>query len=351
MSGNDKKEYEELCTQKMLYFGSDGNSVPRKKVFENLESPYYLTSVMRGFGTSSSAKEELLDILGNREIFDTPKPTKLLQELIRCTTDFEDYVLDFFSGSATTAHAVMQLNAEDGGNRKFICVQLPETCDESSEAFKAGYKNICEIGKERIRRAGEKIKSGIETANVQMALDENEKKVPDIGFKVFKLDSSNLRRWNLDVGEDFHELSNEEQNKFISEKLGFLVNNFKEGRTELDMVYEIMLKYGLPLTMPVETEKVFSKKLNKDVMLYNIGMGGLIVCLSDKLSEDIADGIVKLVEKTEPATVRVVVKDFNFITDAGKTNFKETLRTGVENYFAKTDNKANNANQFEFITI
>lgn len=103
--------------------------------------------------------------------------------------------------------------------------------------------------------------------------------------------------------------------------------------------------------MPVETEKVFSKKLNKDVMLYNIGMGGLIVCLSDKLSEDIADGIVKLVEKTEPATVRVVVKDFNFITDAGKTNFKETLRTGVENYFAKTDNKANNANQFEFITI
>lgn len=305
------------------------------------------------------SKKELQDI---NIPFDFAKPVNLINYLISIVGDTStSIILDFFSGSATTAHAVMQLNAEDGGNRKFICVQLPESCDESSEAFKAGYKNICEIGKERIRRAGEKIKAELQEKydafkQKQQSLldDEAEPMNPedlDIGFKVFKLDSSNLRRWNLDVGENFHKLSEKEQNAFISEKLGLLVNNFTEGRTELDMVYEIMLKYGLPLTMPVEIEKVFSKKLNKDVTLYNIGMGGLIVCLSDKLCEDIADGIVKLVEKTEPATVRVAVKDINFMTDDSKTNFKETLRTGVESYFAKTDNKANNENQFEFITI
>lgn len=128
----------------------------------------------------------------------------------------------------------MQLNAEDSGNRKFICVQLPEPCDESSEAFKAGYKNICEIGKERIRRAGEKIKSEIESANVQITLDEEEKKVPDIGFKVFKLNSSNIKKWQPDFDE-------------IEDYISFMENNFIDNRTQLDVVYEIMIKYGLDL--------------------------------------------------------------------------------------------------------
>lgn len=306
------------------------------------------------------------------------KPIRLIKNILKLINDKECLIMDFFSGSATTAHAVMQLNAEDGGNRKFIMVQIPENLDKllnTAEATaKKDIKNsidfldsiekphlISEIGKYRINVSGDKIKAELqekydEYKQKQQSLldDEVEPMNPedlDIGFKVFKLDSSNLQRWDLDVGEDFYNLSAEEQNAFISEKLGLFANNFTEGRNELDMVYEIMLKYGLPLTTPIETNKVFSKTLNEDVTLYNIGMGGLIVCLSDRLSEDVADGIVKLVEETEPATVRVVVKDFNFITDAGKTNFKETLRTGVESYFAKTDNKANNENQFEFITI
>ena len=299
--------------------------------------------------------------------FDFAKPVELIKYLITIIDNTKDaYILDFFSGSATTANSVIKMNSEDNNNRKFIMVQLPELTDEKSEAYKAGYKNICEIGKERIRRAGDKIKAELQEKydayqqkrQQQLLLEgESEETAPmnpedlDIGFKVFKLDSSNLQRWDLDVGEDFDNLSEEEQNAFLSEKLGLLVNNFVDGRTELDMVYEIMLKYGLPLTLPIETEKIFSKTLNEEVSIYNIGMGGLIVCLSDSLCEDIADGIVRLVEDAEPHTVRVVVKDLNFMTDAGKTNFKETLRKGIENYFAKADDKANNENQFEFITI
>ena len=336
-----------------------------------------------GWGSNEDADEEQRLLFGVQKVMDYPKPVKLLYKLLASYRNDDFIVLDFFSGSGTSAHAVMQLNAEDGGNRRYIMVQLPEDLDKGLETADNNSKkqiqdtinfldsidkshNICEIGKERIRRAGDKIKAELQEKydaynqkqQQQSLLDsESDETTPinpedlDIGFKVFKLDSSNLERWDLDVGEDFYELSKEEQNAFISEKLGIFVNNFKDGRTELDMVYEIMLKYGLPLTTPIETEKVFSKTLNEEVSLYNIGMGGLIVCLSDKLCEDIADGIIKMVEDSEPHTVRVVVKDLNFMNDAGKTNFKETLRTGIENYFAKADDKANNENQFEFITI
>ena len=147
------------------------------------------------------------------------KPIRLIKQLIGFATDNDDIILDFFSGSATTAHATLQLNSEDGGNRKFIMVQLPEPTDEKSEAYKSGYKNICEIGKERIRRAGEKIK------------EENKDKENienlDIGFKVFKLDTSNIRKWQPDYDN-------------LEQSLMDYVDNFLEGRTELDVVYEIM---------------------------------------------------------------------------------------------------------------
>ena len=178
--------------------------------------------------------------LFEKKVFGFPKPVALLKFLISITTKFDKdaIVLDFFSGSATTAHAVMQLNAEDGGHRKLICVQLPEKTDEQSEAYKAGYKTICEIGKERIRRAGEKIK------------EENKGKEGienlDIGFKVFKLDSSNLVKWDNTPTTD-----EEEVKKRIQQSLFYLV----EGREDLDLVYEIMLKYGLSLTLPVEERK------------------------------------------------------------------------------------------------
>ena len=213
-----------------------GDNVYRKMfIFENKGK--IPETIWDSTSNAANAADEIKKIFGGI-IFDTPKPIPYLIEMLKVATDKESLILDFFSGSATTAHAVMQLNAEDGGHRRFICVQLPEKTDEQSEAYKAGYKTICEIGKERIRRAGEKIK------------EENKDKEGienlDIGFKVFNLDSSNLVKWDNTPTTD-----EEEVKKRIQQSLFYLV----EGREDLDLVYEIMLKYGLSLTLPVEERK------------------------------------------------------------------------------------------------
>jgi adenine-specific DNA-methyltransferase len=232
--------------------------------------------------------------------FDFAKPMELIKYLISIVNDNQDiYVLDFFSGSATTAHAVMQLNAEDGGNRKFIMVQLPEPTDEKSEAHKSGYKNICEIGKERIRRAGEKIKEekGLEAQNL------------DIGFKVLKLDTSNIRKWQPDYDN-------------LEQSLMDYVDNFVEGRTEFDVVYEIMLKYGLDLTYPVDEFTIAGKKV------YSIGYGMLMICLDNEITTEVAKGILAKVKELSPESSRVVFKDNGFKSDSNKTNIKEILKSG-----------------------
>ena len=220
--------------------------------------------------------------------FDFPKSLDLIMDCLKLTLSKNDLVMDFFSGSATTAHATMQLNSEDNGKRKFIMVQIPELTDEKSEAYKAGYKNICEIGKERIRRAGDKI------------LEESDNKDLDIGFKVFKLDSSNLEKWDPDY-------DNLEQTLLTNKE------NIKPDRTELDLIYEIMLKYGINLTLPIE-------KINN---IYSIGYGALLICLEDNITKEIAEEIIKI--KSDNIT-RVVFKDSGFKSDADKTNIKETLR-------------------------
>jgi len=210
-----------------------------------------------------------------------------------------DIVLDFFSGSATTAHAVMKLNSEDDGNRKFICVQLPETTDEKSEAYKAGYKNICEIGKERIRRAGEKVKS------------ESGKDELDIGFKVLKLDSSNIKSWD----SDFENLT---QNLFDS------VENIKSDRNEEDLVYEILLKYGLDLTLPIQELNINNKKI------YSIGFGSLVCCLDNDIDTDTVEKIAELKKQFETdfglENMRVVFKDSSFKDSVVKTNALQILK-------------------------
>lgn len=208
-------------------------------------------------------------------------------------------ILDFFSGSATTAHALMKLNAEDGGNRKFIMVQLPELTDEKDEAYKAGFMNICEIGKERIRRAGEKIKEekGLEAQNL------------DIGFKVLKLDTSNIRKWQPDYDN-------------LEQSILDYVDNYMEGRTELDVVYEIMLKYGLDLTYPVDEFTIADKKV------YSIGFGMLMICLDDEITTEVAKGILEKIKELAPESTRVVFKDNGFKTDSNKTNIKEILKSG-----------------------
>lgn len=234
--------------------------------------------------------------------FDFAKPMELIKYLISIVNNNQDiYVLDFFSGSATTAHATMQLNAEDGGNRKFIMVQLPEPTDEKDEAYKAGYMNICEIGKERIRRAGEKIK------------EENKDKENienlDIGFKVLKLDTSNIRKWQPDYDN-------------LEQSLLDYVDNYMGGRTELDVVYEIMLKYGLDLTYPVDEFTLAQKKV------YSIGFGMLMICLDDEITTEVAKGILEKIKELAPESTRVVFKDNGFKTDSNKTNIKEILKSG-----------------------
>lgn len=312
-----KEKFEEMRQDNRIWFGADGNNSPVPKLF--------LTEVQDGVtpmtlwtfdeaGHNQIATREVRDIFEGA-VFSSPKPVKYITRYLQIGMNKDDVILDFFSGSATTAHAVMQLNAEDGGNRKFICVQLPEPTDEKSEAFKAGYKNICEIGKERIRRAGDKIKSEIEAANVQIAIGEDEKKVPDIGFKVFKLNSSNIKKWQPDFDE-------------IEDYISNMENNFVDNRTELDVVYEIMIKYGLDLTYPVEELSC------GDTTLYSIGMGMLIICLANNIGTDVAKFISDYKKENEIDGMRVVFVDGCFGgNDSLKTNIKEILKVaGVEEF-------------------
>lgn len=261
------------------------------------------TTVLKDIITNiSNGDSEFKLLFEGRKCFDYPKSTILLKTLLGAIPKDEDtIVLDFFSGSATTAHAVMQLNAEDDGNRKFIMVQLPEPTDEKSEAHKADYMNICEIGKERIRRAGEKIKEKYK--------DKENIENLDIGFKVLKLDTSNIRKWQPDY-------DNLEQSLFDH------VDNYMEGRTELDVVYEIMLKYGLDLTYPVDEFTVAQKKV------YSIGFGMLMICLDDEITTEVAKGILEKIKELAPESTRVVFKDNGLNSDSNKANIKEILKCG-----------------------
>lgn len=230
---------------------------------------------------------KIIEELFGKKLFDFPKSLYLVDDVLSLNDSKDNIVLDFFSGSATTAHAVMEKNLKDNGSRQFIMVQLPHKTDEKSLAYKEGYENICEIGKERIRRAGDKI------------LKESNNKDLDIGFKVFKLDSSNLEKWDPNYNN-------------IQQSL--MIDSIKGDRTNEDLVYEIMLNYGMDLTLPIE-------KYNN---IYSIGFGALIICLDDVITKDIVQNIVDLTKKSSIS--RVVFKDSGFKSDADKTNTKEILK-------------------------
>ena len=305
----EEKKYLDLLKDNRIIFGKDGKSRPQlksfyeeKKIFGEVETTWWTGNEK---GTSTLGTKELMNIFNGEKFFDFPKPTKLLRDLMKLSVKQNSIVLDFFSGSATTAHAVMQLNAEDGGNRKYIMVQLPEVCDEKSEAYKAGYKNICEIGKERIRRAGEKIKSD-ETLPA-----ENREKL-DIGFKVFKLDSSNIKEWDSET-EDLR------QSLFDS------IDNIKSDRTSLDILYEILLKYGLDLNVPIVENKHF----------YSIGGGTLLINLDKEIDMEVIDSICEeyktLLEIDEDFKTTVVLRDSSFANDVDKTNaMKKLEQVGIK---------------------
>lgn len=237
---------------------------------------------------------EDLKVLKLDKYFGYPKPVSLLEEIINGATFFTgkdgDVILDFFSGSATTAHAVMQLNAEDGGHRKFIMVQLPEPCDEKSEAYKAGYKNICEIGKERIRRAGEKIKAEHPDAEV------------DTGFRVFRVDSSNMK----DVY--FH------PEQITQTMLGETVSNIKDDRTDLDLLYDCMLRCGVEIDLPHTTTVVDGCKV------HNVDDGALMACFDPCVT----DNVIRAMAQENP--VQAIFRDSSFATDADKINVAEIFK-------------------------
>lgn len=254
------------------------------------------------FGT-----QEVKALIG--DVFTFPKSSKYLCDIIRMGSIIDDksVILDFFSGSATTAHAVMQLNAEDGGNRKYICVQLPEPTPEDSEARKAGYNTIPEIAKERIRRAGKNIvKEQEEKAGKEGGLFAEERERLDIGFKVFKLDSSNINTWDNDLDN-------------LDASLHNSLFNIKTDRSEDDLLYEILIKYGIELTEKINRNTIAGKTV------YEMGAGSLIVCLAENLTTDVAEGIGKLYNSVSPKGIegkcRVVFKDSGFNgSDEVKTN-------------------------------
>lgn len=264
------------------------------------------TNILDKFENRHSAKE-----LKSLSIeFDFPKPVGLIKFLMSIINTQNEIVLDFFSGSATTAHAMIQLNAEDGGNRKFIMVQLPELLDEKSETYKDGYRTICDIGEERIRRAGEKIKDELKEKQQKVGMLEENIIDPDsldIGFKVLKLDTSNIREWNV----DFVNLENE---------LDLYETPFIDGRSELDIVYEIMLKQGLELTYPIETFEVNGKAI------YDIAFGSLFICLSQEITTDVAKAIIARRDEHSTETSSVIFSDAGFSNDSDKLNCIEILK-------------------------
>ena len=233
--------------------------------------------------------------------FDFAKPLELIIFLQAILNDKNALILDFFSGSATTAHAVMQLNAEDGGNRKFIMVQLPELTDEKSEAYKAGYKNICEIGKERIRRAGAKIKAENPLTTQHL----------DTGFRVLKLDSSNMK----DV---FYSPKETEQQDLFT-----LVDNVKPDRTSGDLLFQVMLELGATLDSKIEESMVDGKTI------YDVGDGYLVACFDQEVSED----VVKAIAKMQP--MYAVLRDTSMADDATATNFEQIFKTYAPNTTTK----------------
>jgi adenine-specific DNA-methyltransferase len=287
-----------------IIFGKSGTSRPVQKVFasERIKGKIRAESWWDKHGMNEDATSELRELFQVPKIFTHPKPSKLICNLAKIATNNQDIILDFFSGSATTAHAVMQLNAEDGGNRKFIIVQLPEETDENSEANKAGYKNICDIGKERIRRAGEKIKSEIEKNNKQVKIGEGSNNVLDVGFRVLKVDSTNMK--------DVYYSANEHTQSMISD----LEFNIKEDRTDLDLLYGVMLDWGLKLSLSHKIEEV------EGIKVHIVDEGSLVACFENKVSEN----AIREIAKCQP--LRVVFRDSSFENSPDKINVAEIFK-------------------------
>lgn len=290
------RTYEALSKGELeIYQGNDGSwQVATKQYLRDADGTERLGkmfSIIENIYTQHGTNE-MISLMGNAKIFPFPKPSSFVKQLLPLAADKDSIVLDFFSGSATTAHAVMQLNAEDGGHRKFIMVQLPEPCDETSEAYKAGYKNICEIGKERIRRAGEKIKAESPTTTQDL----------DTGFRVLKLDDTNMK--------DVYYAADD----YSQDMIAGLESNIKDDRTDLDLLFGCLIDWGLPLSLPYRSEQM------DGCTVHTYNGGDLIACFDANIPES----VVKTIAKRKP--LRAVFRDSGFASSPEKINVFEIFK-------------------------
>lgn len=294
----DIHKFASALADNRIIFGVNGLGRPQlkvfyeeKKMFGSIDNSWFSADRI---GTTTNGTQEVMVMFDNIKLFDTPKPTTLLNKLLYLSNlEKDSLILDFFSGSATTAHAVMQLNAEDGGKRKFIMVQLPEVCAENSEAYKAGYKNICEIGKERIRRAGKKIKE--ENPLTTQGLD--------IGFRVLKCDSSNM--------EDVYFTPKD----YMDKQQSLFVDNIKKDRSDEDLLFDAMLKLDTPLSSKIERITIAGKTV------YNVAQGHLMACFD----KNVTDEVITAVAKEMPSYF--VMRDSSQADDSVAINFEQIFNT------------------------
>ena len=300
----EESKYLNYLNDNRILFGKDGKGRPQLKVFYeekkdfgSVDNSWFSADKI---GTSTNGTKELMELFDGNVYFDTPKPTSMIEKLLTLANlKDDDIVMDFFSGSATTAHGLFKYEIKSKMKNKFIMIQLPEKYDNNSAAFKDGYKTICDIGEERIRRAGKKIKE--ENGSLAQNLD--------VGFKVFKLDSSNIKLWN---GE---KLDINNANEYFYEHMDPIV----EGRTEEDLLYEILLKEGMMLSSPIEEKIVNGKKV------YSVGLGYMIVCLDDNIDVELVREIGKLAPET------VIFKDSGFKDENAKANaLQELKKLGID---------------------
>ena len=308
---NIESEFLKQCAEGRMWFGRDGMGIPRRKTYlsEREGKNVWTWWPNSEVGHSQEATQEVKNLFDGHAYFDYPKPVRLLKKIIQIGTHEDSLVLDFFSGSATTAHAVMQLNAEDGGHRKFIMVQLPEVTDEKSEAYKAGYKTICEIGKERIRRAGQKIRN--EELGIRNEGDSSSLLTPnsslDIGFRVLKCDTSNMKEVYYNPAE------------YEASLFSRLEDNIKEDRTPEDLLFQVMLDLGILLSskIQVRSEKVGMRSYS----YFDVEDGYLIACFDKNIDEE----VITAIAKQKP--YYFVMRDSSMANDSVATNFDQIFAT------------------------
>lgn len=300
-----RERFDEFVSDNRIWFGPNGDAVPSiKRFLSEVKQTIVPMTIWKyeDVGHSQSASQYLKRLFEGKAYFSYPKPVPLIQRIIELYSNPDSIILDFFSGSATTAEAVMRMNVEDSGNRRFIMVQLPEQLSEKDVAYKDGYRTIPEIAEERIRLAGDKI------------LEENPLLADklDVGFKVFELSKSNIKKWN---GES----------KDLNEQFELLANNFEEGSKPIDVVHEIMLKQGIDLTSPINETKV------GDAVVYDIAFGAMFVVLGDKITSEVAAHIIKQISEEEAESSVVVFQDEKFVNDSEKLNTIEQLNaSGIQ---------------------